>query len=143
MTKLQQLCTSMMLTFMTTFSQASDIEFEIYGVNSNEGKLYIQLFKGEDDYQKGNAISASIINAKKGSIKVAFYNIDQGEYALRFFHDENNNGKLETNLFGAPVEGYGFSNDAKPNFGPVAYSEAKFAVPAQSTTVINKTSVIY
>ncbi len=35
-------------------------------------------------------------------------------------HDENDNGKLDTNLVGMPVEGYGFSNNPqvmrKPTF---------------------------
>ena len=36
-----------------------------------------------------------------------------GEYAVRAFHDENNNGKLDKGLFGQPVEGWGVSNDAR------------------------------
>ena len=49
----------------TTPVSASDLEFEILGVNSSNGKLYIQLFKGEENYQQGKTVSASAINAKK------------------------------------------------------------------------------
>jgi len=127
----------------SSFVQASNIEFEIAGINSDNGKLYIQIFKGEENYKQGNAESSSIVNAVKGATKIVFNNMQAGEYAVRFFHDENNNGELETNLFGMPVEGYGFSNNAKPNFGPVSYSEIKFLVSANESTVKNRTIAIY
>ena len=62
---------------------------------------------------------------------------------MRFFHDENDNGELETNLFGMPTEGYGFSNNARPNLGPVSYDEVKFTLTDQQSSVSNTTNVIY
>jgi uncharacterized protein (DUF2141 family) len=123
--------------------QASDIKFEIAGINSDKGKIYIQLFKGEQNYDQGKAESALIKAAAKGTITIIFNDLAAGEYAVRFFHDEDNSGELETNLFGLPVEGYGFSNNAKPNFGPVSYSDIKFLIPANESVVKNQTTVIY
>jgi len=144
MKKITLLFTIITSALLSSLIQANYIEFEISGINSDKGKLYIQLFKGEENYKKGNAELASVINAAKGSTKVLFNNVGQGEYAVRFFHDENNNGEMETNLFGLPTEGYGFSNNAKPNFGPVSYSEMVFVVPENnSAKVLNKTTVIY
>ena len=137
------LITLLTCAFFTTITKASEIEFEISGINSDQGKIYIQLFKGEKNYQQGSAESASIVKAVKGSTKISFNNISSGEYALRFFHDENNDGELATNLFGIPVEGYGFSNNAKPDFGPVSYQEIKFTVAESASIVTNKTTVIY
>jgi len=134
---------TVLLALTTTFAQATDVEFEIAGIKNDDGKLLIQLFQGQDNYEKGNAESALIVKAKTGSVTVNFNELDEGEYIIRFFHDENSNGKLETNLFGAPVEGYGFSNNAKPDFGPVNYSAAKFVIQKNDDKVINKTSVIY
>jgi uncharacterized protein (DUF2141 family) len=134
---------TVLLALTTTFAQATDVEFEIAGIKNDDGKLLIQLFQGKDNYEKGNAESALIVKAKTGSVTVNFNELGEGEYIIRFFHDENSNGKLETNLFGAPVEGYGFSNNAKPDFGPVNYSAAKFVIQKNDDKVINKTSVIY
>lgn len=127
----------------STQVNASDLEFEIQGVNSSNGKLYIQLFKGEENYQQGNPASATVINAKEGSVTVLFNDIEEGEYVLRFFHDENDDGEMQKNLFGMPVEGYGFSNNAKPNYGPASYEDMKFLVLATETKVHNQTTVIY
>ncbi len=122
---------------------ATEIEFHIQGIQSSKGKLYIQLFDGANSYAKGKAINARVVKAEKGEVKVIFSVDKAGEYALRYFHDENNNGKLETNLFGIPTEGYGYSNSAKPAFGPVKYEEAKFTVGEQDRIVTNHTRVIY
>ncbi|MEP1386116.1 MAG: DUF2141 domain-containing protein [Paraglaciecola sp.] len=127
---------------LTSFASA-DIEFHIQGVKQGEGRLLVQLFKGKENYTKDNALVGTSVQANSKTVVVKFNNIEQGEYALRFFHDENNNGQMETNLFGMPSEGYGFSNDAKPDFGPVSYSQIALTVSAQDSTVINKTHVIY
>jgi uncharacterized protein (DUF2141 family) len=131
------------ISIYTGIAQASDIEFEITGINSNNGKIYVQLFKGEENYKQGNANLSTIVKAAKGTTKVIFSDIKPDQYAVRFFHDENDNGEMETNFIGIPVEGYGFSNNAKPSFGPVSYHEINFIVSKSDTTVKNKTSVIY
>ncbi|WDE14078.1 DUF2141 domain-containing protein [Thalassomonas haliotis] len=110
------------------FVHSADIQLEITGVKSAQGKLYIQLFNGEENYNQGNAELATITKAKPGNASLTFQDVDNGEYALRFYHDENNNGKLDSNLFGMPTEGYGFSNNALPNFGPAKYQEMKFQI---------------
>jgi uncharacterized protein (DUF2141 family) len=36
-----------------------------------------------------------------------------GEYAIKVYHDQNDNGQLDKGIFGQPVEGWGVSNDAR------------------------------
>lgn len=124
-------------------AQAKQIDFHIEGINDSKGKLYIQLFKGEDNYKQGKPAAATIVSAQENTAFVSFENLEAGEYAVRFFHDENDNGELETNLFGMPTEGYGFSNNARPNLGPVSYDEVKFTLTDQQSSVSNTTNVIY
>ena len=126
---------------VSTGAQATNIDFRITGLKSNEGKVYIQLFKGENNYKNGTADASSVVKANKGEVLISFSAHEHGEYGIRYFHDENDNGKLETNLFGLPVEGYGYSNSAKPNFGPVAYEQIKFKVTSEHTA--NSSQVIY
>ncbi|MET0808503.1 MAG: DUF2141 domain-containing protein, partial [Pseudoxanthomonas sp.] len=42
-------------------------------------------------------------------------------------HDENGNGKLDTNVMGMPLEGYGFSNNPQVMRKPT-WDEARFTV---------------
>lgn len=60
-----------------------------------------------------------------------FEDIPPGTYALAVVHDENMNGKLDTNLLGIPKEGYGFSNDAKALLGAPTFSAASFPYDGQ------------
>ena len=38
--------------------------------------------------------------------------VPHSTYAVRLYHDEDNDGELDTNMFGVPQETFGFSNDA-------------------------------
>ncbi|MFZ0887958.1 MAG: DUF2141 domain-containing protein [Candidatus Binataceae bacterium] len=55
-----------------------------------------------------------------------------GTYALAVIHDENSNGKLDTDLFGIPTEGYAFSKDASAWFGTPSFPAASFSYNGQS-----------
>ena len=57
-----------------------------------------------------------------------FSNLTTGEYALAIYHDENSNGKLDSNFLGMPTEDYVFSNYATGNFGPPSFEDAKFTL---------------
>ena len=93
-------------------------------------------FNIEDiQHDKGNV---AIVNAQQGSLSVTFNNVEPGDYAIRYFHDENNNRSFDNNMFGMPIEGYGFSNNAAVNFGPPSYQKMTFVVADAPVTNISK-----
>jgi uncharacterized protein (DUF2141 family) len=51
-----------------------------------------------------------------GAATIQFGEVPPGDYAIAVFHDENDNGKLDTFL-GIPKEGFGFSRNPKISFG--------------------------
>ena len=55
------------------------------------------------------------------TVSYTFRDIPQGDYAAFVFHDENNNGILDTGLFHRPLEGRGYSEvlpqDSEPHRG--------------------------
>jgi uncharacterized protein (DUF2141 family) len=55
---------------------------------------------------------------------VVLTNLDPGQYAIILFHDENGNGKLDTNALGVPSEPYGFSNNVRGFLGPPTFQDA-------------------
>ena len=60
-----------------------------------------------------------------------------GNYAIAFFHAQQNETQLTPGLFGKPTQGYGFSNNAAGSFGPPNFTAAAFAYdghPAPSPT---------
>jgi len=122
---------------------SGQITFSVNGVNSDKGMISAQLFYGEEDYLLGKPLQKVSLPAKKTGVIFIFPNLVNGSYGIRYFHDENSNSELETNLFGIPVEGYGFSNNAKPNFGPALYQDLQFHVEKDEDNIINDSQVIY
>ncbi|WP_201341512.1 DUF2141 domain-containing protein [Abyssogena phaseoliformis symbiont] len=68
------------------------------------------------------------------SHKIIINGVEPDTYALSIFHDEDNN-TLGTNFFGAPNEGYGFSNNVIGNFGKPTFSEASFVINDNKETI--------
>jgi len=104
---------------------AADINIDISNIKSNTGNLIIGLFNSKDTFLT-DKYKALKIKAQVGSIKAKFENIPNGTYAIALYHDENLNNKLDKNFLKIPKEGYGFSNNAKPFFGPPKFDKAKF-----------------
>lgn len=65
----------------------------------------------------------------------SFDPIPAGTYALACFHDENDNKKLDTGLFGIPTEGTVVSRRAKGVMGPPSFDDAKIAFSGRDTTL--------
>jgi uncharacterized protein (DUF2141 family) len=126
---------------LTSSIAAQTLTVEITGIKNDQGKILLQLFDSNENYQSNKAYSANMIKAKKGVVSVTFNDLVAGEYAIRYFHDENDNGQLEKNLFGMPVEGYGFSNNAKADFGPVSFDDMKVIITDQN--LVTHSSVQY
>ena len=55
-----------------------------------------------------------------------FSNVPAGNYAFAYVHDENSNKKLDKNLFGVPIEGYGVSNNARGTVSAPSFASASF-----------------
>jgi uncharacterized protein (DUF2141 family) len=72
------------------------------------------------------AINIMMIKVRDTKARCDFEDIPPGTYALAVIHDENMNGKLDTNMLGIPTEGYGFSNNAKALLGTPSFSAASF-----------------
>jgi uncharacterized protein (DUF2141 family) len=106
---------------------------------SAKGNVFIALYDSEQAFMKEpKAVSKKIIPIEQGRATISFSSLAKSEYAFVFFHDENGNGKLDTNMLGIPTEGYGFSNNAKGTFGPPSYTKSKVVLKAGSNKAVVK-----
>jgi uncharacterized protein (DUF2141 family) len=101
----------------STFSQYN-LEIEISAIRNNKGTIMLQLF---DENEKVLTQEKKEIVDNRCIITIA--NLKPGKYAVRYYHDENINGKMETNLVGKPTEGYGFSNNVTGKFSPPPFKK--------------------
>ena len=114
-------------------ANAAALTIELKGEIGDKGSVFVALYKADDKWM-GKASDARKTLAKKDGVLVTFNDVAEGEYAISMFVDENNNGKLDTNAIGMPIELFAFSNGAMGNFGPPSFAEAKFIVGKDNMT---------
>ena len=107
------------------------LNIEITSLRNDKGLIMLQLF---DESEVVVRQEMGIIKEKKCNI--VFKELDGGRYGIRYFHDENMNGTLETNKMGIPTEGYGFSNNAYGMFGPKPFKDWLFEINEDNNVVL-------
>lgn len=108
-------------------AQSGKLIVRVKGLRNNSGDVKIGLFNNRESFEgKSEKLKGAILPIREG---MAIWEIDSlpfGEYAIKLFHDEDGDDKLDRNFIGLPKEQYGFSNNAKGRFGPPKYEKAKF-----------------
>jgi uncharacterized protein (DUF2141 family) len=123
---------------VATVMQAT-LKIWIKGFRSLKGSVFVGLYNKPQGFATENAYRNFSYEITGTEMWVAFDSLVKGSYAIAIIHDENNNHKLDQGEMGIPVEGYGFSNDARGLFGPPDFRLAMFyfAGTATKTVVIN------
>ena len=107
--------------YITDLRGDISLEMEINNLQSNNGPLYIRIL---DENENPLIVGTSpVINY---SARISFDSISPGKYAIQFFHDENENQKMDFNLIGIPKEKFGSSNNVKPILGPPKFEKMLF-----------------
>lgn len=99
------------------------IEFVTH-VNASRGVVRCGLFRQKGWLKDPVAPAATRVNGK--TAVCVFRNVAEGVYGISAFHDENENGKIDTNFVGMPTEDYCASRNARGTFGPPSFADAKF-----------------
>ncbi len=101
----------------------------IVGFESDAGQARVALWDSAEGYPTdGNYLVAVSVDIAGGTARLEFADIAAGDYALSVFHDQNDDGELDTGFMGRPKEPIGASNDARGRFGPPKYKDARFEV---------------
>ncbi len=141
--------TTIASTFLALFAGVShaDVALTIENITSTEGTIFIGVHRiAADDAasKEGTAWMKKSVGNRKvsakemkdGVVTTVFKELPDGEYALSIYWDKNDNGKLDSNMVGIPVEPYAFSNNAAGAFGPPAWNDAKFVVKGDTKTAL-------
>jgi len=105
------------------------IHVKILNIRNSAGTVDCALFDSPVGFPiefLHSATNVMVIKIRETQARCDFEDIPLGTYAIAVIHDENMNGKLDTNWLGVPTEGYGFSNDAKGLLGAPSFSAASF-----------------
>ena len=120
------------LLAISGFSQTlCTLDIEIVNLRSNKGEVLIEVY---DTNQ--NSVASRKVKIHDNKCFITIDSLSGADYAIQYMHDENSNGKFDTNLIGIPLEGYGISNNAYGTFGPSKFNEWLFAVQKQTKVVL-------
>jgi uncharacterized protein (DUF2141 family) len=111
------------------------IHVTVLNIRNGTGTVDCALFDAPKGFPVDVLQSAMRLVAMKvpnTEARCDFEDVPSGTYALVVLHDENMNGKLDTNWLGIPKEGYGFSQNAKASFGAPSFSDASFAYDGET-----------
>lgn len=119
------------------------------GVNAQTLTLVVDITNFKNDFgtahvslQDSNEQEVMHTNVaiENNSAQAIFKNLSDGKYAVKVFHDENNNEKLDRGLLGIPVERWGVSNNPKRAFGPPKFIDMLFELQQSKeiTIIIDK-----
>ncbi len=131
----------LLLVSLTVISWVKDnrLSVTITGLKSNKGHVLISVYKDGNGYPKevDKAVRRAKLTINNKTASISFSGLASGNYAIAILHDENDDEKMNTNFFGLPKEGYGFSNNVMGTFGPPSFSKASFQYTANQAKAIS------
>lgn len=107
------------------------LKIEITGLRNKTGKIMLQVLD-----EKEKVINQQMTDIKDLSCIFTIDNLKAGKYGVRFYHDENLNQVMETNMVGKPTEGYGFSNNVTGRFSMPPFEKWLFVLNENKTLVL-------
>lgn len=118
-----------------------DLTIIISELKNDKGDIKIGLFNSEGSWNsKNEKFKGAIIKIKNKRSEWVIKNIPYGEYAIKFFHDENGDDRINTNFLGIPIETYGFYMSGISKYIPPSFNKAKFMFKSKNMTIIIKTN---
>lgn len=120
-----------------SFGQDNYQTVTITNLDNIKGNLYVGWYNQADAFRVNEKAiyREKVVVSKQKEVSVIFKNIPKGKYAIAVFLDENDNYKLDKNMFGIPKEKYGFSNNRLPALRPATFEESVFELTQQNSTI--------
>lgn len=111
-------------------NESTRLIITVRGFRNDKGQAGISVFQSSEGFPSdyGKAAMRRVTSIQKGTVQWTIESIKPGRYAISVLHDENSNGKMDTNFLGIPTEGYGVSRDARRPFGPPLFEDAAITV---------------
>ena len=128
----------LLLIAATRLHAQHQLTIQVQNIEIPKGTLLLGLFDSPRDYDndqsKTGFFTQTIVNGATASI--TYQDLPSGLYAIKAYHDVNNNKMLDKNFIGLPREQYGFSNNVMGAFGPTSFEQSQFEITEDTTQVL-------
>ena len=111
-------------------SRLGTLEIEVSGLRSDYGSVVVVVFDSEAAHRANDVepVRHARLEIHGGRASTSFGSVPYGTYAVKIFHDANE--ELDTNSIGIPRESFGFLISVVGAFGPSSFGTAKFELAA-------------
>jgi len=107
---------------------AHELTLNVSNIKSVKGNLLVAVYDKEEHYNtNSNWVAAKQVKVAAATVSLDFTDLPAGNYAIKLFQDENENGQIDIDASGIPTEPYGFSNNGG-SYGPPLFNESKVVV---------------
>ena len=116
-------------------AHAADLTITLRDVRVQTGLLKVAVVDSQAGWDgQAKPVQADGAPPSGDTATFVFKGLAPGAYAVLVTHDENGNGKLDSNMIGMPVEAYGFSNNPSVMRKPT-WDEVRIDVGPQDTAI--------
>ena len=126
--------TPIILLFIITVCSCNiygqNVEINISGIKNNKGVIKLAVFTNQQEFDKESPVTGRAFpkrNVRNGKLKINM-KLKPGNYAIALLDDENEDGQMNYNFLGLPLEGFGFSNYYTSGMRKPKYSDFNFDV---------------
>lgn len=116
------------------------IEVTLTSTCPEGGRIYLAVYDSEESFEQKQDVFSAIRDSRNGSIVLEVPLPAKGSYVIAAFQDLNGNGILDTSIFGAPAEPYGFATPPPSRWRAPSFAEiaTPFSNNQQSASIILK-----
>ena len=128
----------LLLIAATRLHAQHQLTIQVQNIEIPKGTLLLGLFDSPVDYDndksKTGFFTQTIVNGATASI--IYQDLPSGLYAIKVYHDVNDNKILDKNFSGLPREQYGFSKNVMGALGPPSFEQSQFEVSQDTIHVL-------
>lgn len=110
---------------------------KVVGVEPGRGHVNVSLFEGPETYMDQPLQQRRQPAGDSESVEVSIEDLAPGNYAVSVFYDQDDDGEMDTRMFGIPKEPVGFSNDPRGRFGPPKWEDSQFTMDGDLQITVN------
>ncbi|WP_428718877.1 DUF2141 domain-containing protein [Undibacterium curvum] len=110
----------------------ANLTVKVSGIANNKGKILAAVC---DKSHFLKQCEKTALEPAASAVTLMFSELQPGSYAVMVFHDENDNKVFDKTAGGIPLEGYGFSRDAKGHYAPPTFEDAMVEIKSGNNDI--------
>lgn len=130
-------------TAKADLSKNGDLNVEIDGLRNQKGQVCVSLYNNSRGFpdKSDRVLQKQCTKVTATPLTIKFQNLKLGSYAAVVMHDEDNDGTVNQDDLGVPLEGFGFSQNPEIVTSAPKFGDAAFFVAGAATDI--KIKLIY